>query len=188
VADRGRLRPFDPDREAARLGIDEIEYWPMERFLGMYATDGMRKQIALAEHLALREHARLRRVVLAHELGHANLHRGVLVAPLACACDQVALVRAELAAERWAGERLCPPTVIKSAMERWGAIDREETAELADQLQVPEDWLTWWMGDLRRRRILTDPWGRGLHQEWVPRQPGGRFGPIVDARAAGEEP
>ncbi|HZQ97282.1 MAG TPA: hypothetical protein VFC93_00545 [Chloroflexota bacterium] len=178
-------RPWDPDRAAVAEGV-AIVYWRFRTVLGLYIqnADGP-DEIALRADLADPANARLRRQVVAHELGHRALHRGSHVPVLRCDLVDAALSnRADLDAERWGGERLCPPEVVREFFERAEAVGPEGVADLADRCGVTPEWLTWWLGDLRRRGVVKDEWGRGLHQALVPHMPNGRFLDVAEQRAA----
>ncbi len=179
-----RWVPWDADRAAALVAV-RITYWPFRELLGVYLQhDDATDEIALRESLADPDQSRLRRQVIAHELGHRALHRGEHMGVVHCDTDVVITNRAELHAERWAGIQLCPPAIILMFFERMGTVGPHEIAELADRCGVMPQWLTWWVGDLLGRGVIREEFGRDLHQDWVPHRPNGRFSEEAERRAA----
>lgn len=146
---------FDPDQVAEAEGID-VTYWGELPSLGLYLRVGGQGFIAL--HRELQQDKGLRRVVLAHELGHHMLHVGVFAERFACGPKQYwATLRTshvEMQAERWAAERLVPVTLIHEMCMRCCQIGPEQITELAELTDVPESFLTWWLEDLRDRGVL----------------------------------
>jgi hypothetical protein len=170
-----RWQPWDADATLAALGV-RLSYWPFRALLGVYFQDADGSEhVALRADLADPDNTRLRRQTIAHELGHRSRHRGEHTGAMRADTDALRSTRAELEAERWAGAQLCPPGLVKAFVERVGTVEREQVADLADRCAVTEAWLTWWLGDLRRRGVIGDAHGGGLHLDWIPHRPNGRF-------------
>lgn len=152
-----RLSPWDPDQAALDLGAD-VSYWACLPWLGVYgrADDG-RGEIGLRADLASPAMEPLRRVVLAHELGHHALHIGVYVRPFECRRVDLVASHAEAQAERWAAARLVPVSLVREALVAWGALGQEEMSELAELTHTPEAFVGWWLGDLMQRGALLPP-------------------------------
>ncbi|HVA92365.1 MAG TPA: ImmA/IrrE family metallo-endopeptidase [Chloroflexota bacterium] len=95
----------------------------------------------------------LRRVVLAHELGHHHLTTGVHLQLYQCR-PSLATSQVEVRAERWAGERLLPRSLIRAIAVGGGCLGPEEAAELAELARVPLPFVTWWLRDLSQRGLM----------------------------------
>lgn len=151
-----RWRPrFDPDRAAEVAGVQVSYDFPLDRLLGLYARDeDGYGYVALRPDLRQPSHERLRRVVLAHELAHHSLHAGIYVGPFQCRQADLATSHAEMQAERWAAEKLCPVRLVHAVMWNEGRIDREEMERLAEVVRVPDAFIVWWLGDLKERGLL----------------------------------
>jgi len=154
-----RLRPpaFDPDQAALDAGVD-VSYWGRLPWLGVYGrVDDGHGEIGLRGALAQPTMEPLRRVVLAHELGHHALHAGIYVRPFECRRDDLIASHVEAQAERWAAARLVPVALVRQALVAWEAIGPEEMSELADLARVPDAFIAWWLADLDQRGVLLAP-------------------------------
>ena len=140
----------DVDLIAADLGIN-VSYWTDLPCLGIFArTDDGCADIALRADLQRPAQDRLRRVTLAHELGHAALHVGTYTSPLHCRRSDLTASRIEFQAERYAGELLCPPAVVQALCAERRCIGPEEIEELSDAVLAPNEFIGWWVAYLAR--------------------------------------
>lgn len=151
------LPPVDPDQVAQDLGI-AVSYWDRLPCLGIFARtrDGC-AEIALRGDLQQPRNERLRRVTLAHELGHAALHAGTYTSPLHCHRPDFTASRIEFQAERFAGEMLCPESLVQALCRDRGEIGPEEIEELADAVQAPNEFVGWWVAFLARSGRIVLP-------------------------------
>jgi hypothetical protein len=173
-----RSRPwvrFDAEAAAVELGIN-VTYWNMRQVFGVYArVTANSGEIALRVDLQDPVNESIRRVVLAHEIGHHVLHHGDLTTVFHCGGDRVVMSRAELSADRWAGQIICPAHFVREVLSQRGSIGRDEIVEIAECVGAPVSFIVWWLADLRRRGVVQD----GLSQEdrdWAPYRPTVRFG------------
>jgi len=151
---------YDPDEEVAAAGV-VVSYWAALPYLGLYArTDDGQGEIGLRADLAVPSHARLRRAVLAHELGHHHLHAGLYAGPVHCRRDDLTVSAIELQAERFAGERLISVALVRRALRAWGQLGTAEVADLADLARVPVEFAAWWVADLAGRGLFLPPSAR----------------------------
>jgi hypothetical protein len=137
------------------------------RLLGLYARVAGRGAIGLHLELERPSNERLRRVVLAHELGHHFTCTGIYVKPFACGADTLTTSRVEAQAARWAAMRLCPPDLVRAFMRQHDSIGAEELSEIAELTRVPEGFARWWLADLAARGVL-DGAHPGQVPPWVP--------------------
>jgi len=151
---------YDPDEEVAAAGI-AVSYWASLPYLGLYArTDDGQGEIGLRADLAASSHARLRRAVLAHELGHHYLHAGIYVGPVHCRRSDLTVSTIEVQAERFAGERLISMELARRALRAWGQLGTAEITDLADLARVPVEFAAWWVADLANRGLFLPPSAR----------------------------
>jgi hypothetical protein len=142
------LAPVSVDIIAEDLGIG-VSYWDDLPCLGVFArTNEGCSEIALRADLQQPCNERLRRVTLAHELGHAALHAGTYTSPLHCHRPDFTASRIEFQAERYAGQLLCPEALVQALCRERGEIGPEEIEELADAVQAPNEFVGWWVAHL----------------------------------------
>lgn len=166
--------PWDPDACAAAVGVP-VDYEPFDTALGMYlVTRSGGPTIGLRSDLAEPRNERTRRITLAHELGHHAVTTGDLVLYGCRPGTKAVRSKHEIAAERWAAERLCPPELVRAVFRQHDTIDRGEIALLADLTLTTPEFVTWWCATLQRTGRLRD--GRS-HPDpaWVPTNPTGSF-------------
>jgi hypothetical protein len=169
--DLDRWTPFDPDRAVAAAGLD-VSYWRFHGLLGLFVAYGDGTgEIGLDETLAAPENDALWRQVIAHELGHLALHRGVHLGVVDCRMDAVLSSRVELQAERFGADLIAPLPLIAAFVARAERVDATGTAELAELCGTTPRWMVWRLGDLARRGLLRDLDRPHENHLWVPSDP-----------------
>src|SRR6266567_6896693 len=121
--------PFDPDAAAEAAGVGVSAWMGFGRLLGLYARVAGRGAIGLHLELERPSNERLRRVVLAHELGHHFTCTGIYVKPFACGADSLTTSRVEAQAARWAATHLCPPALVSAYVRHNESIGAEQVSE-----------------------------------------------------------
>ncbi len=81
----------------------------------------------------------------------------MLTSPLHCHRLDFTAVRVEFQAERYAGELLCPETLVQALCRERGEIGPEEIEELAYAVQTPNEFIGWWVAYLARSGRVVLP-------------------------------